>query len=78
MLYSNEGQTEEVSYTEKENKLLKKALHDLSKYFKSGNDIPVDRAVIKAKDFWEIVKDIPEITPVSSFKKENNHVPTDD
>jgi hypothetical protein len=62
----------------KENEVLKKALHDLSKYFKSGNDIPVDRAVIKAKDFWEIVKDIPEITSESSFKKENNHVPTND
>lgn len=52
-----------------ENKTLKKALNELSKYFKSGNDIPVDRATIKAKDFWDIVKDIPEITSESSFKR---------
>lgn len=58
---------------EKENVKLKKALTELSKYFKSGNDIPVDRAVIRAKDFWEIVKDIPEITPESSFKREQKN-----
>lgn len=31
-----------------------KKLEQLKKYFESGNEIPVDRAVIKASDFWKI------------------------
>lgn len=34
---------------------LEKAIADLSQYFKSGNSVPVDRATIKADDFWRIV-----------------------
>lgn len=31
------------------------AINKLKKYFISANDIPVERAVILAKDFWEII-----------------------
>jgi len=30
------------------------ALDELAKYFTSGNEIPVERATILAKDFWRI------------------------
>lgn len=29
-------------------------LEQLKKYFESGNEIPVDRAIIKASEFWKI------------------------
>lgn len=30
-------------------------LERLARYFKSGNDVPVERATIRAQDFWSIV-----------------------
>jgi hypothetical protein len=33
---------------------LEKILAELDRYFTSGNDIPVERAVIHAKDYWKI------------------------
>lgn len=35
-----------------------RSLNQLSKYFKSGNDIPVERATIKAKDFHKITNNM--------------------
>lgn len=34
---------------------LDRQIRDLKKYFTSGNEIPVERATILAKDFWQIV-----------------------
>ena len=34
----------------------KKAILELKRYFTSGNNIPVDRAVIKTEDFERITK----------------------
>ena len=44
----------------KEINRLNKIIADLSLYFTSGNSIPVERATILAKDFWRIVKGLPE------------------
>jgi hypothetical protein len=30
------------------------AISELAKYFTSGNNVPVERATIMAKDFWRI------------------------
>lgn len=48
-----------------ENAKLKAALIELSRYFTSGNEFPVERATILAKDFWKIVD------PVLIVKKVN-------
>lgn len=37
-------------------KTAKAALSELARYFTSGNDVPVERATILAKDFWRIVQ----------------------
>jgi hypothetical protein len=42
-----ESQGEYIEYLEKQ-------LAELDKYFTSGNDVPVERAVIHAKDYWKI------------------------
>jgi len=34
---------------------LEKALAELKRYFTSGNQVPVERAIIRANDFWRIV-----------------------
>ncbi len=34
---------------------LRAKLAALAKYFTSGNDVPVERATIRASDFWAIV-----------------------
>lgn len=31
------------------------AIHELALYFKSGNKVPVERATIRADDFWRVV-----------------------
>jgi len=33
------------------------ALEEIARYFKSCNEIPVERAVIKGVDFWKILED---------------------
>ena len=33
---------------------MKEAMISLARYFTSGNDVPVERAVIRAEDFWRI------------------------
>lgn len=35
-------------------------LDQLKKYFTSGNDIPVDKATIKADDFWRLLQKVDE------------------
>lgn len=30
------------------------ALSEIARYFTSGNEVPVERATIKASDFWRI------------------------
>jgi len=35
---------------------LRNAVAELTRYFSSGNDVPVERATILAKDFWRITK----------------------
>ena len=39
---------------------LNKVISELTLYFTSGNNIPVERATILAKDFWRIMKGIPK------------------
>jgi len=34
---------------------LKKAIEELKRYFTSGNQVPVDRATIKAEEFYRII-----------------------
>lgn len=41
--------------TQKEVNRLLDQIDELKKYFTSGNDIPVERATILAKDFWKII-----------------------
>lgn len=37
-----------------ENAALRRALEELSGFFRSGNSVPVERASISAKEFWRI------------------------
>jgi pantoate kinase len=39
------------------------ALNELRSYFTSGNDVPVERSTILAKDFWRIVNRATGATP---------------
>ena len=41
-------------YLEAKCKQQEAALAELAKYFTSGNCVPVERATIAAKDFWQI------------------------
>ena len=36
------------------------AINELNKYFRSGNDVPVDRVVIKAEDYFRITGQNPD------------------
>ena len=48
---------------ERENARLLESIKELSRYFTSGNSVPVERAVILAKDFWRITAQQPEQPP---------------
>lgn len=37
---------------------LRSAILELKQYFYSGNEIPVDRATIKASDFFRIIREL--------------------
>lgn len=40
-------------------KELEQMIVELKRYFTSGNDVPVERATIYAKDFWKIINESP-------------------
>lgn len=40
---------------ERENEEFRNKINALKRYFTSGNDVPIERATIKASDFWAIV-----------------------
>lgn len=50
---ANKGACQEASA---ELERLRNAVAELTRYFSSGNDVPVERATILAKDFWRITK----------------------
>ena len=61
-------------------------LRELAKYFESGNQVPVERATIKASDFWRIYSaamqkggadEREQLTPNDQGKRQADGLPAD-
>lgn len=50
---------EQAEHFEREWYLRGDVLDELARYFTSGNSVPVERATIRAKDFWRITGKTP-------------------